>query len=501
MLRESCDPLEVARLADKLGKEAIGVELRVCLPPKWVVAAQSKEVGIASWAVAHCDDKSTLCEIARSRSAKRQGVKKALLENPNFTDIALRAQLEGRASRTKGGVGVPEDVESKRVKALTTEIVGMAKDGSWNIDSILSSVAVEELLALEGVSDTELDEVVRGLLENDQGTGIITRFLLERLGEVDRASKGVELFKRSEVSTDFALGQLQAYPVMEREVLLEVVETLMWRAGSEWNRPKSFDIELTRAVLKSLKEGDIDECDNPVLVKNGFSIASVEELLSSNTKLARKLLSYQSLKGEQLKRYMTAMSTDDKVMTLFVASNDGARVCEVLENFLDHEKITDDWVVSAFDGVFDTKVKDGPLTLLERLSEEHLMGYLSGEISFTRSRRMPTRKEEEAITLRLEGAVKSDTPRWATSTLTPGRVTRMSQAYLNRLVDRVPGVFGALFWHPRVSARAFKKLRATGADIDVIADQMAVAPGESLERMCQVLKAMAKAEAATRERS
>ena len=500
MLRESCDPLELVGLADKLGVEATKATLKASLPKEWVLKAQKEDARIASWAVKNCDDGETLAKIAASKATNRATVREALLGNGALSDQGTVEALKearriAKASReARGNSPVVSRCAApgrREIEELIDEMI--AKGARWNLDSILLAGETERLLSTDGVTTSDIDRLVEGLLNSSIRTETAGRILAERTGLSDVWGSGFvtsELWERSSYDVGRVLQELGRDASELGIVIRETADLFCANVATKNGPPIEVGLELTKAFLAWLSASEISECEDPEEVKDAFTPESVAELLNSKSKVARKLLGYQSLRGVELARYMAPMSAKQRLDTLYLASRDEDRVAEVLCNLKPGDKIDDVWVGRALEGVVSSKKSGLNSRIVERLSSELLMMYLSGELVFIDGGRVPSVKEAMELAQRLEGAPRAQMLVWAGEAFSTTRVNALGQSYLNKMVDEVPGVFGVLFDHPKVATRAYRLLRQSGCDIDVIADQMEISPGESLSRLCGVLKAM-----------
>lgn len=508
-------PNDVAWAAEVLGDGVVGTTIKVALPGEWVNRAQSKGSKVAAWAIANCDDTSVLNEIARGASAKRVGVARALLSNKVFTDKDLRLELEA-VLLTKSAKGTTRAKETAKAPApvLTTrELVEELKEMSKTSgpSDVLDSNELKLLLSRGDLATGDVDEVVLAMLSGMEKTSVAARFLGAVSG-VDTTYSSVFkpslLWAKTSYDVDSVLGLMKGS--WGKSDISETISELLEAVTCETvkaPRANRVGTALTQAFLYYGDAGEIESCEHYSLMKDAFSVDSIDILLGSKKLLAKRLLSYQILRGDQVQRYMAGMSSKQKEIVLANAAASKSMALEVLESYTESDKICDAWTVRGYESIVKNTREPLARKLIARFSGSLIMEYLTGWLVLIKGTRVPDVAEVAGLAERLRKESASECLVWAGGLLNRRVDTwerYYGEEYFNKLIDVVPGIMGVVLQAEgadKAVERIWGKLEASGAEIAVIVDQLRGAPGESLERMCQVLAAMARADKAVSTRS
>ena len=487
-LKHTTNPALAARLADHLGEDAIGTELQIHFPNEWVIAKQKSSAKIAAFAIKYCNDAATLAEI--TTKAKRISVRCALASNPSTPRTSVDFLLASAKERDEWDVRHAAEAALRPVAPTKSELERF-EEALADSDTLRTSYSRESFL--ESILDLEIADQPVALAK-----------VLETAKEVDpRWIPQLLIGHRCKVSriSDHLVELINADPIEllvelsaehRSAILLDIVRDLASSRSYRNAEPGVVDLALARLIV----------ADVPAeLVKTARYISDLQvwatpeavDLFLSHPGWVSVMVNHTMTETQLTQLIEVTPPKERHVLFTRLGRFEKTRAfaLELFSKLPEGESIHDHDEAQAVLDVCDSADDELVGILKRRIADPLRASYLSGGWSINRMTILPSIDElDELVELVNNNTVTAREV--LQSVRSRGFTTEMS----NRLIDTLPGGCAWAMRDPGSTSKyVFDRLVTTGADIELIMDQLSSNPGAPLNIMCQALRRLASVQA------
>lgn len=455
-----------AALADELGDQLTHASPKFFFPPDWVLEKSQGPANIAEFAVKYCDCPDTLGTIARRE--RRIGVTKALAENKHLRDADYAIMLDRirdeshrrEIARTRRGV----------VGAPAYEAAVIAAAGP-TLDQVMSQV-------VSGECDyNPLDR----LFETEAGQnqhGAVSRYLAASY----IYAKDSEFWATSTHSPSAALA---LYPVAEQAVILsDLISSL--DSCNEQCAPLGLD--MVELLIACGLVGKVPS--NSYAPRYIFSEEAADVLLGEPGWIS--FLRRQLLSEAQFER-MLEVSYAATLKREFFSHLHGSR--ERLVKFLETMSNAADskyWVGGDLDSVLACiSDPNDPLIfeMVQRASEYEIRRYVEGFCKVGPSKQASLPTLEQLLVLYEQSPESFEHMGYALTqnSYAYNGSTALDEAYVDMLIDNVPGLALSLLGSPKYGDQLYARLMGLGVTEEQVVDAFRDAKNLSLKSVIAAL--------------